>query len=81
MNKLLETITLRFAQNVGIVDRVVRGAFSVSILVLYVCGLINGWVFAGLGILAVMIFLTSVTGKCSIYHLTGLSSRRVPRGE
>jgi len=76
MHKLLETVTLNFARNVSTLDRLVRALFALSVAVLYFTGLISGWAMLVLGVFAGMIFATSATGKCSIYHLARISTRK-----
>jgi len=68
---LLKAFTTR---NVGKLDRVVRSFPTVIVVYLYFTGLISGWFSIVLGILALMLLLTSILGSCSIYYFLGFST-------
>lgn len=54
-------------KNMGTVDRVIRAIIAVAIGVLYAAGQITGTAAIVLGILAVILLLTSITGVCPAY--------------
>jgi hypothetical protein len=55
------------AQNMGLVDRAIRLLLAILVVVLFVSGRISGWVGTVLGILAVILALTSLFGICPLY--------------
>jgi ABC-type phosphate/phosphonate transport system permease subunit len=68
---LLKPFTTR---NVGKLDRIVRSFPAIIVAYLYFTGFISGWIAIVLGILALMLVLTSITGSCSIYYFLKLST-------
>lgn len=54
-------------KNIGILDRLLRGLAAVVILVLYLTHQISGGVASLLGIIALVMFLTSTLGFCPCY--------------
>jgi hypothetical protein len=62
-------------KNLGLIDRVVRVAFAVAVLVLYLAGQLSTAAAIVLGVIAVVLVVTSVVGMCPIYALLGISSR------
>jgi Protein of unknown function (DUF2892) len=73
---IIAMITNNFARNVGALDRIARGLFALSIPALYLLGWVSGIAAIVLGVLAVLVLRTSVTGKCGIYYGLGLSTYR-----
>jgi hypothetical protein len=67
-------LTNNFARNVGTLDRIVRALFTLSIPALYLLGWISGVAAIVLGILAVLVLRTSITGRCGIYYGLGIST-------
>lgn len=63
-------------KNVGSIDRVVRVAIFVAVAVLYFAGVIHGALAIVLGIVAVVLLLTSIVGTCPIYLPFKLSTRK-----
>ena len=63
-------------KNMGTVDRVIRGLLAVVIGILYFAGSITGTAAIILGIFAVILLLTSVTGVCPAYGPFGISTIR-----
>lgn len=61
-------------RNVGKIDRFVRALPLVVVLVLWMQGIIGGLLAIVLGVLAVMLFVTALTGACSIYYMLGWST-------
>lgn len=82
--KVKAMLTNGFARNVGAADRVVRALLALSVPALYLTGVITlrvsfaigGFAAIVLGVLAILILRTSLTGKCGIYYGLGLSTHR-----
>jgi len=72
----VDAITLRFGRNVGTIDRVLRAMGSLTIGILIYQDCLSGALAVALGILALMILATSITGKCSIYYAIGIKSEK-----
>jgi hypothetical protein len=62
-------------QNMGVIDRVVRVALAIAVLVLYLTGLISGLAAIVLGVLAVIWVATSTIGYCPLYLPFKISTR------
>lgn len=62
--------------NMGTVDRTLRAAVALLIVVLYAGGIISGTVAIVLGVIAAAFLLTSAIGWCPVYIPFGLSTRR-----
>jgi len=60
--------------NMGMADRAVRTLLAIVVGVLYFTGVIGGTLALILGILAVILLLTSLVSFCPIYRLFGLST-------
>ena len=56
------------AQNMGLVDRVIRLLLAILVVVLLATNQISGWLGTVLGILAVILALTSLFGVCLLYR-------------
>ncbi|MBE9141029.1 DUF2892 domain-containing protein [Nodosilinea sp. LEGE 07088] len=69
-------------RNVGKIDRLIRSLPTLIVVYLHFTGAISGGVSVFLGVLALMLLLTSLTGTCSIYYFLGLSTcpRKKPKG-
>jgi hypothetical protein len=63
-------------KNVGIVDRWLRFVPAIVVAALTLGGVIPPIVAIVLGIVAVVLLLTSIVGYCPLYHLFGLSTRK-----
>jgi hypothetical protein len=61
-------------KNMGTIDRVVRTLFAVVVIVLYFTGSISGMAAVILGILAVIMLVTSAISFCPLYPLFGIST-------
>ncbi len=61
-------------KNMGTADRVIRAIAAVVIGVLYFTGAISGVLAVILGIVAVLLLLTSITGVCPGYMPFGIST-------
>lgn len=66
-------------KNVGTLDRIVRAAAVIAIAAAYGLGLIGGTLAIVLGVVAVVLLLTSLTSTCPAYMPFGLSTRRKAR--
>lgn len=62
--------------NMGTIDRSLRAAAAVLIVVLYTGGYISGTLVIVLGVVAGAFLLTSAIGWCPAYVPLGLSTRR-----
>lgn len=61
-------------KNVGIIDRIIRLAPLLAFLYAWQTAALSGPWFWALGILGVMLAFTSLTARCSIYAMFGLST-------
>lgn len=62
--------------NMGTLDRTLRTAAAVVIVVLYAGGFIGGTLAIVLGVIAAAFLVTSAVGWCPVYVPLGLSTRR-----
>ena len=65
-------------KNVGSLDRLIRFALAVAVGFAWAMGLIGGWLAIGLGVVAGVLLVTSLTSTCPAYMPFGLSTR--PKG-
>ena len=63
-------------KNMGTLDRIIRLALVVLIVVLYFTGVISGTWAIILGILAVILLVTSLISFCPLYLPFGISTRK-----
>ena len=63
-------------KNMSRLDRIIRIAFAVLVAVLYFTGIISGTWAVILGILAVVLLVTSLVGTCPMYALLGISTQK-----
>jgi hypothetical protein len=63
-------------KNMGAVDRIIRIVLALVVLVLYLTGVISGWLAIVLGILAVIWLLTGIIGFCPAYALFKVSTQK-----
>ena len=61
-------------KNMGTLDRVLRVLVALAIGGLYMAGVISGPLAIGLGVLAVIFFLTSLVSFCPLYVPLGIST-------
>jgi DUF2892 family protein len=61
--------------NMGMMDRVIRVLVAIVIGILYFASVLTGTLALILGIVAVILLLTSVVSFCPLYALLGLSTR------
>lgn len=63
-------------KNLGVVDRIVRLLIVAAVAVLYFTGVVHAALAIVLGIVAVVLLVTSIVGTCPIYLPFKLSSRK-----
>ncbi len=61
-------------KNMGVIDRLLRTALAVVVVILYFSGQLTGAAAVVLGILAVIFLATSSVGFCPGYTLLGIST-------
>ncbi len=66
-----------FAPNEGPVDRVIRAVLGVSLGVL--AYFMIGWLQIVLGVMAVVLVFTAITGFCGLYTLLGINTCPLPK--
>ncbi|PKL26084.1 MAG: DUF2892 domain-containing protein [Spirochaetae bacterium HGW-Spirochaetae-3] len=54
-------------KNMGLIDRIIRIAAAIVVVVLFITGQINGTAAIILGILAAVFIVTSLIGTCPLY--------------
>lgn len=72
----LTSRSVTMTKNMGSLDRVIRVAVALLIVVLYLTGQISGLAAVILGILALVFILTSTVGFCPLYAPFRFSTRR-----
>jgi len=72
---------LFFTRNVGKWDRLLRTVPAILTAIAWFAGSISGVTAIVLAIISGMLFLTSVTGTCSIYSALGISTLKNSAGE
>ena len=60
----------------GTIDRIVRLALVILVLILYLTGVISGVVAIILGVLALIFLVTSLVGFCPLYSFLKISTRK-----
>ncbi len=63
-------------KNISQADKVVRVLFAVAVAILYLTGAIAGTLAFVLGVVAVVLFATSIVGTCPLYLLFGISTKK-----
>ena len=63
-------------KNMGTLDRVVRVALAILVLILYLTGVISGIVAIILGLVALIFLVTSLVGYCPLYTPLKISTRK-----
>jgi hypothetical protein len=66
-----------FAPNEGPIDRVIRGVLGISLGVL--AYFMIGWLQIVLGVMAVVLVFTAITGFCGLYSLLGVNTCPLPK--
>ena len=70
----MEALTVTLPRNVGTIDRIARLVLGISLVAIFVAGVVAapwGWIALALG---VIMLGTAAVGYCPIYSLVGLSS-------
>ncbi|MDH7515334.1 MAG: DUF2892 domain-containing protein [Bacteroidota bacterium] len=67
---------MKLVKNMGTLDRIIRLAIAVVIVILFFNGNLSGSLAVILGILAVIFIVTSVIGFCPLYMPFGFSTRK-----
>jgi hypothetical protein len=62
--------------NMSLLDRVLRIVVAVAIAVFFLLGMLKGVAMIVLGVLAVILFLTSVIGFCPIYAVFSTGTKK-----
>ena len=62
--------------NMGSWDRILRLLITLVVVILLIAGMLKGTLAVILGIIAVIFFITSVTGFCPLYVIFGLSTKK-----
>lgn len=66
-------------KNIGSIDRIIRLGAVVAIAIAYASGLIGGTLAIILGVVALVLLVTSLTSTCPAYLPFGISTRRSGR--
>jgi hypothetical protein len=67
---------VRMKKNMGVIDKIVRLFLVALIAVLYFTHTIGGLAAIILGVLAVVLLLTSLVSFCPLYRLLGISTAK-----
>lgn len=62
--------------NMGSWDRIVRLLITLLIVILLIAGVLKGALVIILGIIAIIFFITGLTGFCPLYVGFGLSTKK-----
>lgn len=54
-------------KNIGTVDRIIRVMLAIVVIILYMTGSITGTAAIVLGVVAIAMTITSLTGFCALY--------------
>ena len=68
-------------KNLHVIDRVLRFLLAVVVAVLYFTNAINATAAIVLGLVAVLLIVTSFTGFCPVYHVLGISTLKKKSGK
>jgi hypothetical protein len=63
-------------KNMSRLDRIIRVALAVLVAVLYFAGILSGTWAIILGLLAVVLLVTSLVGTCPLYAILGISTQK-----
>ena len=63
-------------KNMGTLDRIIRVALAILVLILYLTGAISGIVAIILGLVALIFLVTSLLGYCPLYTPLKISTRK-----
>jgi len=62
--------------NMGSWDRIIRLLITLLVLILLIAGVLKGALAIILGIIAIIFFITGLTGFCPLYVIFGLSTKK-----
>ncbi len=65
-------------KNISIADRIIRVALAAVVAALYLTNALSPAAAVILGIVAVILVVTSFVSFCPLYHLLGISTNRKP---
>jgi len=60
--------------NMGKTDRIVRLVLMLAIIILFASRAVSGWLAIVLGIVALMLLITTIVGYCPLYSVIGKST-------
>jgi hypothetical protein len=63
-------------QNMAILDRILRVVLVALVAVLYFVGVLSPVLAIVLGVVALVLLLTSLVGFCPLYRLLGISTKK-----
>ncbi|MFH0736078.1 MAG: DUF2892 domain-containing protein [bacterium] len=66
-------------KNMGSVDKTIRTLIALTVLVLYLTGVITGTAAIVFGIIAIVFLVTSFIGFCPLYTLCQLDTCKIPK--
>jgi type IV secretory pathway TrbD component len=66
----------KMKKNMGSADRIIRLLVVLALAVLIFTGIIQGWLAIVLGIVAVVLLITSITSVCPAYFPFNVSTRK-----
>lgn len=61
-------------KNMSTIDRLLRAAIAIAVVVLYLADQVTGTAAAILGALSVIFLATSIAGFCPVYKVLGIST-------
>lgn len=64
-------------KNMGTIDKVIRLLIVVAVAALYFTNVISGTLAIILGVVALIMLITSLTGFCGLYSIFGISTCKV----
>lgn len=62
--------------NMGSLDRIIRKAITLVIVILLITGVLEGTLGIILGVVAIIFFVTSLIGFCPLYVIFGVSTKK-----
>ncbi|MDY0102881.1 MAG: DUF2892 domain-containing protein [Lentimicrobium sp.] len=68
-------------KNIGNTDKLIRLLFALLVAVLYFFGIISGTLAIILGVLALIMVVTSMVSFCGLYTIFGISTCKAKEGK
>ena len=62
--------------NMGSWDRIIRLLITLLVVILLIAGVLKGTLAIILGIIAIIFFVTGLTGFCQLYVIFGVSTKK-----